>query len=395
MARAETTISFIAGAQRAAQSGYIVQTPAGVIYSLFVAVMDNSLCWAKSTDGGFTWTDMIAVKSGVATSGSFSLWYDKWTPGNTGTLIHVAIFEQTTDDVIYRSLDTANDALGTEVVIFAGASTGAVGNTCISITRAIGGNLCCAFDIDGGTEVGFYKSTDAGANWSAMTDVNESASTDYYLLAPGFAVDTQDIICIFWDRSASEISRKLYDDSGNSWAESSIAASMTAVANTTAAPQFSLTVDDANNKILLIAWSAADAANADLRFWTIDESAITEGTAVVSNGTDDQGVCALALATDTATLYAYYVGKSDGTETFATSVNIYYKTSGDGGATWGAETQLSLAARGIDYLMTFLTFTGDFGLVFESQTAVFDMLAYSALLPSGGGGNANLLAGKL
>lgn len=394
MARADVVVSLTASSiQEGSQSGYMVKTPGAVVYCFFASQVDNNLYWTKSSDGGFTWTDPVSVKALGGASSGFAVWYDKWTPGNTGTVIHLAYFEQTGDDVFYRGLDTSGDTLGTETTIFAGASTAAASNTCISLTRAIGGNLYCAFDIDGGTETGFYRSTDAGSTWGSRTDVNE-ATSDYYLLAPGYAADTQDIICIYWDRSADEISRKLYDDSANTWGETSIAASMTDLSSATADPQFSICVDDANNKILLAAWSNADTLNADLRFWTIDESAITEGTNIVQNSTDDQGMVALALATDATTLYAFYGGKSDGSETFPTAINIYYKTSTDGGTTWGSETVLTTLTKGYDYLMTFPVFTGDFGAMFASQTTALDTLLYSALHPSAGGGlTVPLLAG--
>jgi hypothetical protein len=378
--------------QRSGQSTYLVKTPAAVLYDFYCNQGDGVLYWVKSSDGGFTWTDPVSIKTIGSTNSGLGLWYDKWTPGDTGTKIHLWYFDSAADDVNYRSLDTASDTLGTEVVVFAGASTATAANTCISGTKAIGGNLYVAFDIDGGIETGFYRSTDAGASFGARTDVNE-ATSDYYYLAPGYAADTQDILCIFWDRSANEISRKIYDDSANTWAETSIAASMTALTSATASPQFSIAVDDANNKILLAAWSATDTANADLRFWTIDESTITEGTNVVLNSTDDQGMCAIGLATDTTTIYVYYGGKSDGSETFPTAINIYYKTSTDGGTSWGSETKLTTLTRGYDYLMTFPVFTGDFGAKMESQASTLDSLLYSALLPSGGGGVATSIFG--
>lgn len=389
MTRADVNINPISSLQRSSQSSYIVKTPGDVIYAIYCQ-NDNSIYWMKSSNGGFTWTDATLVKTLGGTASGYAVWYDKWTPGNTGTKIHIAYFDQINDDVSYRYLDTNGDSLGTEVTVFAGASSAAASSTCISITRAIGGNLYIAFDMDAGTETGFYRSIDDGGSWEARTDVNEGAS-DYYYIVPGFALDTQDIICIFWDRSANEITRKLYDDSANSWAESSIATGMVALATSTAGPNFSVCVDDANNKILLAAWTAADTANADLRFWSIDESSITEGTNIVLNSVDDQGMVALGLATDTTTIYAFYGGKSDGSETFPTSINIYYKTSTNGGTTWGDETQLSLGLRGYDYLMTYPIFTGDFSAWYESQTAAIDELLFSAVHPSSGSQVAPIL----
>lgn len=385
MARAEVMVNLLGTNQRSCHAAYLVKTPAGVLYDVFCCALDGVLYWTKSSDNGFTWTNPIAIRTLGTSNSGFAIWYDKWTPGDSGTKIHVWAFDASADDVIYRTVDTNDDSLGTLAVVFAGASTATAPSTCISGTKAIGGNLYVAFDIDGGTEVGFYHSTDAGATWAVRTDVNEAANSDYYLLAPGFAADTQDIICIFWDRSADEISRKLFDASGNAWSETSIAGSMVDVATSTSGTHFSIAVDDANNKILLAAWSASDTANADLRFWTIDETTITEQTNVVLNSTDDQGMCAVGLATDTSTIYVFYGGKSDGSETFATAINIYYKTSTDGGATWGSETLLTTMTRGYDYLMTFPVFTGDFGAKMRVQGSVPPLL-YSVLLPSGGGG---------
>lgn len=384
MARADILNSFVQFANlKASQSGYLVKTPSDVYYWFFFYPGDNGLYVTTSTDGGFSWSSPASLRSSAINS-VVSVWYDKWTPGNTGTIIHVAYIDAVTDDVFYRPVDAASavPSLGTEVVIFAGASTGVIANMCLSITRAIGGNLYCAFDMDGGTETGFYRSTDAGSTWGSRTDVNEPPGTDYYLLAPGFAADNQDIICIYWDRSASEISRKLYDDSGDSWSESSIAGSMTAIATSTTSPQFALSVDDANNKILLVAWTNRNTVNADLRFWTIDESSITEGTNVVLNSAGSQQGCTIALNTQTGVLYVFYGGNSS-----ASDLDVFYKTSSDNGASWSSETELSNGQGAYSFLITSPLFTGDFTACFGYDGAGPDSLFISALFPSAGGNN--------
>jgi len=394
MARADIMCASVHGTnyRNGTQSGYAVQV--GTAVYIFYVENSGSFVWAKSTDGGITWNDPGVVLSGVVVQ-NFTVWPDIWTPGNAGTLIHLAYIENTNDTVFYRALDTSGDTLGTETTIEAITSAGAPASACIALTRAIGGNLYCLYDTDGGTEIGFARSTDVGATWD-NTRADTAETADYYLLAPGFAADNQDIICIFWDRSASEISRKLYDNSGDSWSESSISTGMTAISAATATAHFSITVDDANNKILLIAWTNRDTANADLKFWSIDESAITAGTDVVLNGTDDQTMCALAYDSANGDLYAFYGGKSDGTETVGTAINIYYKISTDDGATWGSETQLSQAARNFDALFTSPIFTGDLVAIYLAQQAVAnDYILVSAELPSGGGGVAASIFGGL
>lgn len=396
MARADILIGsgISANFRSGSQSAYKVKTVEAV-YVFYISGQDIFIHWVKSTDNEITWSDPVQVNTVAGAVQGLSIWFDKWTPGNTGTLIHIAYFESTSDDVFYRALDTNGDTLGSEITIFAGASTGSIANTCIALTRAIGGNIYCAFDIDGGTETGFYRSTDDGATFGARDNTLAVEGADYFLLAPGFAADTQDIIMIFWDRSADEISRKIHDDSLNIWGlEASISTGMVDLISTTASPQFSITVDDPNNKILLAAWTNRDTANADLRFWSIDESSITEGTNVVLNSTDDQQMCALAYESVSGDLYCFYGGKSDGSETAGTSINIYYKISTDDGATWGAETKLTETARNFDILFTSPIFATSLTVMYQVQTAGIETLLSSATLPAGGAGGGSPVVGS-
>lgn len=356
MARQDIPIGFpISPEPEGLQASYPVVTPGGILYYIFIHGTNFDLYWTKSTNGGITWSAPTLIK-GTVTMDAISVWYDRWTVSSSGNLIHIAYMDLNSDDIFYRSLDTTTDTLGTETTIFAGAT--ASGSGTLSIVKAIGGNLYCLFDIDGGTETGFYRSTDSGGTWAARTDANE-ATSDYYLLVPGFAADNQDIMCIYWDRSADEISRKIYDDSANSWAETSIAASMVDATSSTDSPYFAVTTDLTNSRIILVAWSARDLANADLRFWTITESAITESsTNVVLNSTDDQGMCAVGLDTNSSTYYVFYCGKSDGSETMNSAVNVYYKTTADLGTTWGAEVRLNNTTETILHLKCVPRFSG-------------------------------------
>lgn len=331
---------------------YLIQTPSGVLYHVFINDASD-VVFAKSTDKGLTWSDNITVFAGSATS--LSVWYDRWSNISAG-LIHCAYSESVTDDTLYRTINTeSSDALSTQTSIFAGASTAAGGH--LSITRAVGGNVYCKTVIDAGAEGGFYRLPNANVPngaWDAARTVDEVIATqDQMILLPDYdAADTQDIMAIFWDASANEISRKLYDDSANSWAETSIAASMTDLVATTAFPNFAVAHDISNTRHILVAWSDTDLLNADLRCWTVDSSTITEVTNVVQNSTDDQGTCAVTLDTTTGYWWVFYGGKSDGSETYQTSVNVYCKCSMDGGTTWGSETLLTATTRSLRQLMS-------------------------------------------
>lgn len=320
---------------------YLVQANNG---SLYVIYIDGNVdvVFRKSSNGGLTWTGPTVIFTGSTTA--ISVWYDRWTSGLSTDLIHLAYQESASDDTLYRTIDTASsDALSTQTSIFAGLTT--AGGGCLSICRARGGNVYCATIIDAGAEGGFFRLPSAnvpnGAWDAARTTCFEAASQDQIILMPGWASDNQDMMAFFWDVSADEISRKLYDDSANSWAEDVMGTGMADLVASTAFPNFSAAPDNANSRNVLVAWSGTDAANSDLRCWHVTEGAITEVTNVVENSTDDQGLTALGIDTATGNWWVFYAGKSDGSETWLTSLRVYCKVSKDSGATWGPETEVS------------------------------------------------------
>jgi len=359
---------------------YLVQANNGDLY-LFYVDTGSDLAFRKSTNKGLTWGAPTVVFAGTIVA--ISIWYDRWS-GISGDLIHCAYTESGGSDTLYRTVNTASaDALSTQTTIFAGTSTAAGGS--LSITRARGGNVYCRTCIDAGAEGGFFRLPNANVPngaWDAARTINETLATqDMMILVPGFAADNQDIIGIFWDISANEISRQIYDDSANTWAETSIATSMTEQVAATSWPHYAATVDLTNNRILLAAWSAIDTANADLRFWTITESAITESSAnVVLNSTDDQALCGVGLDTGTGYWWVFYAGASGGGENWLTLVNIYCKCSTDGGATWSPETLLTSVSRDITWLCTIPRFTGPPVVAFHNDITLDEIMVNAPIL---------------
>lgn len=332
-------------------TSYVVQTPDGVDYLIYVDTLSD-LAFRKSTDGGLTWSVPTVIFTGSVVS--FAVWYDRWSNIAAG-LIHLAYTESGTSDTLYRTINTESaDALSTQTVIFAGTS--AAGGGMLSITRARGGNVYCRTMIDAGAEGGFYRLPNANVPngaWDAARTINEANSpTDMIILVPGFAADNQDIMAIFWDISANQISRQIYDDSANSWAESIFTGTFTEQIASTSFPHFAAAVDLTNSQIVVVAWNAIDTLNADLTAWTVTESAITALTDVVTNSTDNQALCGICIDLVSGCWRVFYAGASGGGETWLTSVNIYYKGSMDSGATWGPETLLTRAAADIKWLTT-------------------------------------------
>jgi hypothetical protein len=368
-----------------AGTNYVVQANNGAFYMVYIDAASD-VSYRKSTDGGQNWGPaVLAATAGTTTN--LAVWYDRWTDttGTLGDRIHFVFTDSGNDDTFYRTLNTADDTLSTQTVIFAGASTAAGGH--LSVTRAVGGNVYCKTVIDAGAEGGFYRlptaNVPSGA-WDAARTVDETIATlDQMILLPDYdAADTQDIMAIFWDASANEISRKLYDDSANTWSETSIATSMTELGTGTAFANFAVAPDPTNTRHVLVAWSATDTLNADLRCWTVDASTITETTAnVVLDSTDDQGLCAVAINTATGYWHVFYGGASGGTETWNTSINVYMKVSQDSGATWGPETRMTTGtedASTLRHLYTCPRFTGQPVFAFVRDGAQTDDLRFNA-----------------
>jgi hypothetical protein len=284
-----------------------------------------------------TWSTPVALKNITCTQ--ISVWYDRWS-GINADLIHVVYTDSGTDDVYYRNINAANaDSLSTEYTVFAGASTAAGG--ALSISRMRGGNLIVVGCIDAGTEDINRKSTNVGANWSDIAAGYEDAA-DLCIVMPGWGADNQDAMMFYYDRSATEISVKYYDDSANTWSETSIATTISLPDHTsTTFGHMNSVVDLTNSQNLLVFWTAVDAANADLRCFKVTQSAQTEtANNVVLNSTDDQGFCGITIDINNI-WYVFYAGSSNGAESYNSTMAIYYKSSSDSGANWSSETMLS------------------------------------------------------
>ena len=52
---------------------------------------DSDLDYMKTTNGGKTWGAAVGVFTGTVSA--FDVWYDQWTPGNTGRDIDIFFIE--------------------------------------------------------------------------------------------------------------------------------------------------------------------------------------------------------------------------------------------------------------------------------------------------------------
>lgn len=307
---------------------------------LFYKDSGNDFVYVKTTDAGANWSASTEIEgTGLAKA---DVWYDKWTNGDTGTLIHLVYYHTADDNPVYRNLDTSDDSLSTEVIVFNGSSgTEGTHTKGISITKARGGNLYCSFNIDGGTETGFYRSTDAGVNWTSRSNCHEG-SQDQFALCPADGADDNDIWSVWVDSSANQLTIKTYDDSANSWGESS---GLATIVEETAVKNFEVVSRHSDNAgVLAIQNGTRSSNNVEIEIWEITGTTATQksSNADTQNATD-WGM-SLCINQQNDDLYIFYCQGSSG------SVAAKYKKSTDDGATWAGETSVSVTSDDHRYI---------------------------------------------
>lgn len=339
-------------------TNYVVQANNGSIYAFGIGLaqtgaLTNQVYYIKSLDNGITWSAPVLIQTGLLGS-QISIWYDRWS-GLSSDYIHVAYTDETLDDCFYRNINTASgDALSAQTTIFLGASTAS--RPWMSISVARGGNIYCLVMIDGGTEETFVRSTDNGATWTTRTLPFNIPQFGTWVLLPSWNADNQDMMLIYLtDNSTNPLWRFLYDDSADTWdAGTNILTGLVAVAFSSVY-KFSATVDLANNRNIISVWNRFNFATAVLKCYTVTETTITAVTDVVASSGGNQALTCISLNTDTNTWYVFYAGTEAGTDTYLTSMKLYYKFSTDSGTTWSTERLLS--DSNYSYDLTGISFT--------------------------------------
>jgi hypothetical protein len=288
----------------------------------------------KTTNGGRTWGTGVDVFTGSVDS--FDVWYDQWTPGDTGRIIHIAYTHNGADDVEYQSLNTTNDVQTAAVDVLAGTDALLARGVFTTIAKSRGGNLYVGFDMDAGAEKGFYKSTNNGASWSAMTDPVE-ATLDQFMLFPGNAADPNDMWLIYDDDSATELTIKTYDDSGNSFSESAALTFDNEPTDFVGQYGFAGSIRHSDGHLIFAFMSTYDAAGGSTTNFKVYDWDGTTATALtdIATGVDHIYYPSVFLNQDKPDwIYVAYLGVSAGTSTLTTSMPIVYALSKDRGLTW-------------------------------------------------------------
>ncbi|MFH0712335.1 MAG: hypothetical protein V2A55_00530 [Candidatus Jorgensenbacteria bacterium] len=316
----------------------LVWTSALIGYFFYID-SDNDFKYAKTTNGGSSWSAAVAEidTDTTITALAFDVWYDKWTPGDNGTTIHIWWSQIDLDDIEYRALDTSNDSFGAMRQVF--SSTDAVSNRAnfISGTKARGGNLYVVGTVDAAAECEFGRSIDSGATWDLTRATPQEACGDQGILFPGNETDTQDIWMLYDDISAELLTLKTNDDSANSWSESATTIPFTDETTLgTGEGGYGGSIRQSDGHLIAATHSQIDNAATDFEMWDINGTGSVTALTDITTNIDDNYYPSVFIDQNTDDIYVSYAGKRDGLETLGTTVGIYYTKSTDGGANWSA-----------------------------------------------------------
>lgn len=302
---------------------------------------DDTCVYSKTTDGGDTWGSAVAVDSQTDCF-RITVWYDQWTPGDTGDIIHIVTIDSGDDDLWYTGLDTSNDTQSTTVSI-----TGSYAGTYLNsenypaITKSTTGNVYIGVqDSDDSFVLRCASSCANAVNWSEAGSATNpfDATEDGLILMP---LDDGDILAIRWDTSANVIDSNRYEDGSDTWDGSASWDEVVnpAYDNTTYDFAFSATTVNNTNNIYLA--HAADhgtfGTNDDVRTAIYDVS--TDSWTVTADvATDVPGaIGGVNIGYDAANghVYVAYIRMIDDAD--ITTGNVYWSRSTDGMSTWSSE----------------------------------------------------------
>lgn len=312
---------------------------------MFYRDSDGSFGYSKTTNGGTSWGAPVNTTA-QADIAIFAMWYDRWTPGDSGTIIHIVMADTGNDDVWYDTVNTSNDSQGTEVAMstVAGNTFTQVDN--VTISKGTNGNLYIGFcDAAAAAACTIRRCTGTcttAGNWVSPGTSPIDVANDFIRLFP---LASGDMLLVRDDISANDIQSKKYTVGTTTWDASWTNIDIDAPENATYPETLTGTVDLTSNDIYLAyIGNVAGAGTADVRTAVYSGGSWTVKTEVVSN---QSTIIALDIALDDRSKDVY-VGYLRGTA--GSSCNAYYKRSIDGMGTWEGETQFNTTGNDLRYV---------------------------------------------
>lgn len=303
---------------------------------------DNGYCaYRKTTDAGSSWGSETLV-DGQFDCAKIVVWYDQWTPGNAGDLIHIVTMETgaSNDGLFYNRLDTASDVLlsgSSPTKITSNSSQSPSFSESLhthSVTLATDGTVYAgAADNDDAFVVSCSSSCDTASNWTEVGSNPFDLDEDHVLLAP---LPGGDILAVNRDISANDLRSKVWD--GTSWSGSWTTIDSNALDSPLYEGGLSLLVEPGGSDVYLAYVADHDnftSADHDIRTAIYSGGTWSAGADVVTNASGGLQDVSLGADRNTGDLYAAYLRRS--TIGDSSSADVYYRSSTDGASSWSSE----------------------------------------------------------
>ena len=301
-------------------------------YTFYVRTTPTQrVVYRKTVDKGLTWGSEIIIDDVTPMDNTVSIWHDRDTSGDTGTLIHIVMARFNTFQMRYINLDTATDVFGAPVVV---DSVGVGTTVSHSITKTVDGTLFISQNggNSAGMDVNFWRSIDGGASWVAR-----SVAGAQFLRLDGRAKlipanTANDNVGAIVGRTASSSNFYCeYDNTSNTWT------SVALFTGTLQEREFQITVRHSDGHML----AALKDAGFDIRVFDINNVGdIVEKTQPVTgaSGAITAGI-EIFIDQNTDDLWVVYPNGAG-----VAPREIRYSKSTDGMNTWEAEVIFSVAS---------------------------------------------------
>lgn len=312
-------------------------------YSLVVtaAVADN-LGIYNTSDAGASWSLLQALDDAPAgTPLKATWWYDRWTSGDDGELIHISWINVTLDGSYYVSFNTTSNTLGTKEIVFDG-DTSAISNirfSFLSITKSLSGNLYLFTKIDNAREDAFHVKSSNGGAWGEQANPIDE-DNDQLIIVPANTDDPNDIWGLHHNEEVGNMTFVTFDNSSNVWIRQVLNSTTTnSQANLMS---FSVATRHSDNHSIFAFWSNTDGGTVDvqLHIFEINDTQNITQRATLHTGTGfEYAGASLFIDQQTDNIYLTYL---NGTELLGNDGRVKFINSSDGGQTWSSPVELDM-----------------------------------------------------
>ncbi len=323
-------------------------TSPSVGYVIF-QVSDNSIVVLKTTDSGANWTEQDTANNPTDnTTRTMAVYFDQETKGDSGTILHIAWVFSSANTVRYVQFDTSDDTFGTIRTVDALTVSATAVDSDVSVVKSVSGRVyvCASGDMDAHTENTDHSMRSSSDGFATNNESELSPySTDEELvtLMPGAAADEDDICAVVVDTINADLEFWKFDASANTWGVTAIDTGLSQnQAIMRGAKRFAVAVSrHSDEHILVVYWNDRDTATAD--FKSVD---ITQATPTITGKTDlhsslDSYFISMLINQQNNDVYVAYCGSDAGDEAIFSLVQVYFKKSDDGMASWGTEQTYS------------------------------------------------------